>query len=298
MICVIGSNAMRLHGILTRKPRDMDVVCSYDELMEFAKTKLSAITETYPSSKGKKWVIKGSNQKIIEAELTWPDSNAKELHDLIMADPQTVHTSEVAIASLDMCYMLKMSHRYLRNSPHFRKTMVDIQTMRKAGAKIRPEHREFYKKRKELTYYYKHPSLMQNKENFFKDDGIKYVYDHDSIHNSVKLGEAPAYSYFQSDNAEVQCDMKKFFAIDQQIRLNAVCEESMVLSLERAVIPHNVEPQKAYAMALMKVCTSITSGKFRQFAWEHYDEVLAMFNPAIYERFNEHISAGLVDKAN
>lgn len=298
MICVIGSNAMKLHGILTRKPRDLDVVCSYDELMAFAKSRLSTITETYPSSKGKKWVIKGttqkSNERIIEAELTWADSNAKELHDLIMADPQTTHTSEVAIASLDMCYMLKMSHRYLRNSPHFLKTMKDIHAMRKAGAKIRPEHKEFYKARKKLTYYYKHPSLMQDKENFFKDDGIVYKYPHDDIHESIKIGSQPAYTYFQSDNAEVQCDMNKFFAIDQQIRLNAGYEESCVLAIERAIVPHNVEPEKAFKMALMKVCTSITSGKFRNFCWEHYDEIFAMYNPKTFENFHNDVEAGKI----
>ena len=31
-------------------------------------------------------------------------------------------------------------------------------------------------------------------------------------------------------------------------------------------------------MALMKVCTSITSGWFREYAWENYDKVLDLYN--------------------
>jgi len=307
MLCIIGSHAMNHHLPLydqTRKPSDLDLVASYEDLVKYAKTEhYEIIKESYPLHDGKKWVFKGKtktkwpNSGIVEAELCWNDSLAMELRDLIIADPKTQIVNGFYVASLDVLYMLKMSHRYLRNSPHFLKTMRDIHVLRKVGAKIRKAHREFYKKRVKATYWYKHPSLMQNKEDFFKDDGIKYVYDHDSIHESVKLGELPAYSYFQSADAEVQCDMDKFFQIDEQIRLNAVCEESMVLALERAIVPFNVKPEIAYKMALSKVCTSITSGKFREYAWENYDKALAMFDERIFIRFWDDVKNGKVDKA-
>jgi hypothetical protein len=303
MICIIGSHALNAHK-LTRRPVDLDLVCSYEELMAYANdVHYGKIVESYPSTKGTKWIIKGKHKtdvlssNIIEAEIAWDGSLSKELHDLIVNDKDSIRVNDFYLASLDVCYMLKMSHRYLRNSPHFLKTMRDIQAMRKLGAKIRKEHREFYKKRMAATYYYKHPSLMQDKENFFKDDGITYVYDHDSIHESIKLGDAPAYTYFKSDNAEVQCDMKKFFAIDEQIRMNAVCEESMVLAIERAVVPFNVEPILAYKKALMKVCTSITSGKFREYAWENYDKAIAMFDEQKFIKFWDDVNTGKVDKA-
>jgi hypothetical protein len=35
----------------------------------------------------------------------------------------------------------------------------------------------------------------------------------------------------------------------------------------------------------MKVCTSITSGWFREFAWENYDNVLDLYNDKYVEIF-------------
>ena len=307
MICVIGSHAINrqlyaIKGFKYRKPIDLDIVGGYDEVVEFAKGNLKEITEQYPSAKGGKLIFKAKDSvipfsNIIEAEITWDGSTAKMLHDLILADPQTIYADGLAYASLDVCYMLKMSHRYLKNSPHFLKTMKDIRNLRQFGAVIRPEHKAFLKEREKVTYWYKHPKLNKSKKEFFNGDGVKYVYDHDSIHESVKEGERPAYTYFQSENAEVMCDMKKFFELDEQIRLNAVYEESCVLALERSIIPFGTDYEKAFVMALEKVCTSITSGKFREYAWENYDKVRKMFKEETFDRFFQHVMEDKVDMA-
>ncbi len=300
MLCVIGSHALARH-LPSRKMLDLDIVTTYDEMMDFAKSNFAKVAESYPISEGKKWVLKGfgnmPRSNIVEVELAWDDSLSMELHDLILADRKTVVENGLHYASIDVLYMLKMSHRYLRNSPHFLKTMRDIHALRSLGAKIRKSHRDFYNRRVKATYWYKHPSLMQKKGDFFNGDGVNYVYDHDSIHESVKRMNKPAYTFYQSDNAEVQCDMNKFFACDEQIRLNGVYEESCVLALERAIVPFNVPPINAFRKALEKVCTSITSGKFREYAWENYDKVLAMYDEKTFIRFWEHVEAGKVDKA-
>lgn len=132
---------------------------------------------------------------------------------------------------------------------------------------------------------------------FFNGDGVAYLYDHDEIHESVKIDSAPAYTNFQSDNAEVMCDMKKFFELPEQIRLNAVYEESCVLALERSIIPFGTDYERAFVMALEKVCTSITSGKFREYAWENYYTVRDMFNPETFDRFFEHVANDQVKMA-
>lgn len=307
MICVIGSHAINrqlhaLKGFKYRKPIDMDIVGGYDEVVEFATDNLKEITEQYPSAKGGKLIFKAKDSvipfsNIMEAEITWDGSTAKMLHDLILADPQTIYADGLAYASLDVCYMLKMSHRYLKNNPHFLKTMKDIRNLRQFGAVIRPEHKAFLKEREKVTYWYKHPKLNKNKMEFFNGDGVKYVFDHDSIHESVKEGERPAYSYFQSENAEVMCDMKKFFEIEEQIRLNAVYEESCVLALERSIVPFGTDYEKAFVMALEKVCTSITSGKFREYAWENYDKVRKMFKTETFDRFFQNVMEDKVDMA-
>jgi hypothetical protein len=298
MIAVIGSQAIDIK----RKSVDIDIVGSVAACNKFARKNLNTILEQYPSTSGKKIIYKGDgciipNSNIIEAEITKRGSSADKLFKLIMADHSTRFKDGIAYASLDVCYMLKMSHRFRKNSVHFHKTMRDILVMRSLGAVIRDEHREFFKEREKETYTYSHPKLNKGKAQFFSGDGVNYVYDHDSIHESVKIMDKPAYTFFQAENEEVMCDMNKFFELPQEIRLNAVCEESMVLAIERAVVPYNVPYKRAYTMALEKVCTSITSGRFREFAWENYQGVLGRYNASYFDKFFKDVENGKVDRA-
>lgn len=309
MLCVIGSTALnvQLHtqqGRLYRQSsKDIDVVGSLEQVADFAKEMFSEITKHETGNNGDKLFIHGltrgpkSAPKVLEAELVWAESTLSgELQQIILNDPKTIKHNGLAIASMDVLYMLKMSHRYLRNSPFFLKTMDDIHALREFGAVIRPEHMDFFKRREKATYWYKHPSLMRSKTDFFDGDGVQYVYDHDSIHESVKIGDAPAYTHFQAENAEVMCDMDKFFTLPEEIRLNAVYEESCVLALERSVVPFNTDPYWAFTKALEKVCSSITSGRFREYAWENYHKVKAMYNPETFARFFRHVEEGKVAK--
>lgn len=69
-----------------------------------------------------------------------------------------------------------------------------------------------------------------------------------------------------------------------------------MLALERSQIPHagNITPHASFLIALQKVCTSITSGWFREFAWEHYHEVRALYRDTYVPRFWEHARLGKV----
>jgi hypothetical protein len=302
MMIVIGSKALALHGIEVDRPKyDIDVVGEYDEIVEFAKTQ-GNIRACYPTSKGNKLVVE-TDKVIIEGEITWEGSSAAALRDLILNDSDTAwekRPNGYIIPSLNILYMLKMSHRYLRNSPHFLKTMRDIQMLRAAGAVIDVRHEEFYKQRMKDTYYYAHPKLDQSKGDFFKDDGIKYVYDHDSIHEVVKRMESPAYTFFKPKDSEVMCDKDMFFNAPLNIRLNAGLEEAMVLALERSQIPFPDlwTTRRSFDFALMKVCTSITSGWFREFCWENYDAISERYDPNYVDEFWQAVEDGKVTLHN
>jgi hypothetical protein len=298
MMILIGSEALRMLGIpVDRKRLDIDVVGEYDDIVKFANFK-GKIKSCYPVDGGKKLVVKTDNI-IIEGELTWPESNAAALEALILNDPDTICSRDFigsVVPSLDVLYMLKMSHRYLRNSPHFLKTMRDIQMLRAAGAKIKPEHEEFYKERMRVTYDYGHPKLDTSKDNFFKGDGVKYTYDHDSIHEAVKHLEKPAYNYYKPDENDVYCSKDLFFEAPEMVRLLGGLEEAYVLALERSQIPFPGmwTPERSFDFALMKVCTSITSGWFREFCWENYDKIRELYDPAYVTRFWQAVEDGVV----
>jgi hypothetical protein len=200
------------------------------------------------------------------------------------------------IAPLNVLYAIKMSHRYLRNSPHFIKTHRDIMLMRKMGANMDdPVLYEIFKLREKETYNYKHPVLDQSKSSFFSGDGVDYIYDHDTIHEAVKITDKPAYMNYIVDGADVMTSKEKFFNCSKEIQLLGVYEETCVLALERSQIPNNFEldPRSSFVTALIKVCTSITSGWFREFAYESFDEIITMYRQCgehdYINRFNANI---------
>lgn len=187
---------------------------------------------------------------------------------------------DVYVAPVDILLAIKMSHRFKRNSPHFNKTMAGIKFLRNLGVQIKPgsEVEAIFKKREKETLNYSHPNLNVNKQTFF-DDAMNYVYDHDTIHQTQAMLDKPAYLNYMVDGAQVMTSKEKFFSQPISVQLLGVYEESCVLALERSQIPNDfkVDPKASFLTALEKVCTSITSGWFREFAWEHYYIVLNMY---------------------
>jgi hypothetical protein len=275
---ILGSYPVE--GVVGRESKDLDLLCTLDELKEYTGQSPVIIDKTHAYVK--------TRGRIYDAELIWADSLQLELAELILTDNATTWDDAVNawVPSLNILYMLKMSHRFRKDSPHFLKTMQDIQAMRKVGAFIKPEHMEFYKKREAATYWYQHPNLNRTKAEFFNPEDKYMVYDHDSIHEAVAVGSRPAYTWYAVDGTEVLSSKHKFFNdINHHIRCRGVYEETCVLALERSQIPtgFDVDPEWSFKKALEKVCTSITSGWFREFAWENYDYVLEM-----YQSMNEN----------
>ena len=301
---LIGSHALLHHNVkLDRDPADFDIIATYEEYKDFINQRREYLACYYPLS-GKKMFAQYNDGQITEFEIAWPGSTAETLLELTLGleVPSGGYLGfyglpNMKIATLDEIYTLKMSHRYLRNSPHFMKTRRDIMKLSELGAVIPSHLLDWYAQREAETYDYKHPKLNQGKKEFFTDS-VKYIYDHDSIHEAIKVGARPAYQAFKPDTCEVMCSREMFEELPLEQRLLAVYEESMVLALERSLIPYafSVRPRDAFEMALMKVCTSITSGWFREFAYEHYDEVLNLFlkDKDVIFRFMEGLRTGII----
>lgn len=286
---IIGSHAMLQYSDNFREPRDLDVMGAYSEVIEYINSLEGEVYFCYPKSEGNKIVAKVGSQ-CIEAEIAWEGSLAEEFIKIM--DKQGYNK----YANIDGLFTLKMSHRYLRNSPFFKKTMDDIHLLKSMGAKIPDYLKDWYERREKETYNYKHPALNTDKGTFFETEGVEYTYDHDDIHKAVKVGPTPAYTLFLKDGAEVDCCAVKFNSLPHDKKLHAVLEESYTLAIERSLVPNNFEPSPEWAfnMALMKVCTSITSGWFREFSWEHYEEVKSLYNPNYVDKFLCELNKGKV----
>lgn len=279
----IGSRAMQFYNILpeSRKVNDWDFICTFSEFRKWTRNNKSSIKSCNPVSDSSYHVrfLDGMNY---EFEIAWAGTTGGDLLDSFK-DEYLTPSWQLA---------MKLSHRYLKNSTHFLKTMRDIQHLRNI-CKLNEVQQKWLNKREIETYTYQHPKLDVDKEAFFKDDGIRYVYDHDSIHETQALlwsdnGDTewprPAYTFYMKDDSEVMTCKEKFFGTEERIRLYGVYEEACVLALERSQIPYDFkpDPRKSFEKALMKVCTSITSGWFREYAWKNYDEVISL-----YEKWGE-----------
>ncbi len=293
MIVFIGSVALNKHlpTSMQRRPKDTDLLASsVEEASNFFVSQGCTIIK--PINNGKTLFGKTLDGRIFEAEICYEGTTGAEFLKRYTGDEYL---------PLDFLYMFKMSHRYLRNSPHFHKTRQDIHLMRYLGAKMPEGWEDWYKAREKATYWYNHPSLKTDKKEFIKD---VYQYDHDTLHEAVALYGAPAYKSFLADGAQVDCDRAKFDALPMETRLAAVVEESMVLALERSLVPHagKLTERQAFELALSKACTSITSGWFREFAWEHFEQASTLFNYhqskyRLLDRLKDGVAKGIVKES-
>jgi hypothetical protein len=287
---ITGSGALKNWFPDFREPKDIDYIATRDEYNQFIEKNKERIVLTLP----KRWgtVVHMLGSKPIEFEIGENGNTAEEFLKLR-------NSWEGFIAYLSPCeiYTFKMSHRYLKNSPHFKKCMDDIINLRKLGYGYIPEYmKDWMKRREKETYSYKHPKLKQSKDSFFSNDGVNYIYDHDTIHECVKTFDRPAFYLIKDNEADVFCSKEKFYSLSKELQLATVIEETYTLALERSQIPFNFPPdrKKSFLTSLQKVCTSITSGWWREFAWEHYYDVLDLYNENYVDRFKDGLTKGIV----
>lgn len=288
-VIIVGSVAARHHGInLSRPPKDIDIIGNYEDVCAYIYGMGNEEGMYYPEdwreedlecSYGKKKHFYNGVWNIhVEADIVEENTHNERMFVQMMSDVQNAGICHYA--SPEWLYFLKMSHRFKKNSPHFFKTRKDIEVFRRKGISLPRDSEWLMKERETLTYNYGHPKLNVSKKDFFKGDGIEYVYCHDSIHRAVALGPQPAYTYYMVEEEEVLSSKEKFFSLPEEIRLAGVYEESCVLALERSQIPFDFKPSptKSFCMALEKVCTSITSGWFREYAYDNFFKVLALYS--------------------
>ena len=319
---LVGSQAMKHHFPDYREPKDTDYICTFEEFQKWVKARKEVegdIVRCVPLS-GDKFHVRTKDGWNYEFEIAWPGSSGYSLLEMFDA------VDKYEVCSKEWLYALKMSHRYLKNNPHFLKTMQDIHFLRSElipAVQNTVVNNPWFRQREEETYTYKHPKLDVSKGEFFTDD-VPYIYDHDTIHlTQALMGKTvsipcpdgiegccvyhcqytptPAYSFYMQDGAQVMTDKEKFFSVSEKVRLYGVYEESCVLALERSQIPYGLgkeggpTPRRSFLYALEKVCTSITSGWFREYAWENYEKVVALYESLgennYIERFqkNQHL---------
>lgn len=305
---LIGSRALslRVPQALLRAPLDFDFLCTQEEFDQWMKTTSYKVnpTKVYPLPEYNKMIVEGSTN--CEFEIITPGNSSELIAQAVANDTDNIETPFGIVPSLDLLFTIKDSHKYKKfekSSSQFWKTTIDWHVMRQLGGKVRPEYEALLKLRKEETYTYKHPKLNVNKDAFFSGDGVIYTYDHDDLHNVVKLYDKPAYTYYLKDGEQILCDKEKFFSVSEDIRLAGGLEEMLTLSLERAKIPYpnGMTDDQAFKFAAAKVCSTITSGFFRTYCHENIFNIIKLYEKTSKDyvlKFNTAVQEGQVKLYN
>ncbi|CAG8716374.1 19426_t:CDS:2 [Rhizophagus irregularis] len=123
-----------------------------------------------------------------------------------------------------------------------------------------------------------HINLNMSNEDFLENEDNLFVQKrvpHDDLHELVKYGDHPIYQGLKDDQSKAWIKKSLFEKLDYQTKLNCVKEEAMVIALERYLIPMISENQEtSYNLALIRICTTLTKGWFRQFAIDNYPQLI------------------------
>ena len=152
----------------------------------------------------------------------------------------------------------------------------------------------------------KTPKMNQTADEFF-GKSKKFVtsyYKHDDMHMAVAHHTNPIYDSILKEDSEVETDPELWQMLTIQEKIWCVLEEVYVIALERKVLPMlfgakennsrealTYTAKEAFDWALMRVCTTLCDGFFRDFAVRAYDEIQKQYNPNYVELFFKNIKS-------
>lgn len=196
------------------------------------------------------------------------------------------------IAPPIVLHMIKRSHLHRelgwdKHITHYHKYLSAYQ------GHLQGQYLDFLEERTKLTleqFPQVKPNLNQSVEDFF-DDAVTKKYNHDMLHQLFAYEDKPMYTKLQTNPEKAWCSENLWYTLTYQQQLQCVAEETMVIATERFLVPKNWDyPSKlAYMKALKKVCTTLCSGWFRDFAIENYPEVISLYNPEKFQQVKSNL---------
>lgn len=222
--------------------------------------------------------------------------------ELLFADNQEsfrqILCYSLKIAHPNILYAIKRAHIYFPNK-NWEKHMSDLCILKRiigwrANDPVTTRLIKLHKYSTELRLgKQKLPKLKGvSKEHFFDDNVVKF-YQHDDLHQIFAHKEKPMYSYMQKNKDVVDCDENLWNKFNYTDKINCVLEECYVIASERQLIPTTkgikvgMIPHNAFKWALMRVCTTLCGGFFREFAIDNYINILNSYDKYYYKKLEK-----------
>jgi hypothetical protein len=301
---VIGSTALKIGledaGLsLGRVPVDLDLMGFDWEILHFAEENELELTEVkkhkYLSAIGGKHI----EFEILDSSLSG-QRYSKYLSYNIDTHIETFYDEDMLVAPLEVLYSIKKAHRHYPRQ--WKKHIQDFLLLDEffAGNDRLAEITAIREKETKEREGLKTPSLNKTAADFFNDNVSNRTFIHDEIHQIMAHYEKPLYESIKIDPNLVKCSREKFDNLPYQKRLECVLEEAYVIALERAVIPmifaggQITTSDKAFDWAIMRICTNLTSGWFREFALLNYHKIMEHRNKFYVDKFLEAVDTGKI----
>jgi hypothetical protein len=299
---IIGSRAMahqmnNPHRINFQT--DYDVIMTIEEFMQWQKDNQSYIVMMIPRSENKYKVVvrKGIAQVQYEVELGFEGTSSKLLLDnknkVCNGKLTGFFGEEMNVLNLQYQMLTKRSH--LIYPIHFEKNIEDYHSMKRFLGDFEKDElmQEYYTLRSKETaerIKQRTPKLNVSVEDFFSSKlPVPIYFVHDHIHEMMAHYDRPLYTMIQRDPNKAWCDKDLFFDLPYIKQVQCVQEEAYVIALERYIIPQYGENCNdyfdCYKRAVKRICTTLTSGWFRDFAIENYYKVIEWYNPRFVNNF-------------
>lgn len=303
---VVGSKALNYHfPDLKREVKDIDIIGTKDDIKYLINTlspekirETESITTLFNIQTPNEF-FNTKNVEILNAD------NSEALSEYIKFDTQDGKLgSGLRFASPEVLLSLKKSHI---NFPiKFEKHIKDYNFLlsKLKEDKLSKITKTNFKETEKRVGELRTPSLKKSTMNFFgQSDGyVKYFYIHDDIHRVMSHYDRPVYEDMQVDSSSAWCEKDMWNKFSFEKKAKCVLEEAYVIALERRIIPmlngcgEVVTSKKAFEWALMRICTNLCSGWFRQFATDNYLNILEYYNPNYVQKFLKAESEGLIKK--
>lgn len=288
------------------KKSDFDVVSSYDDFNIFISKNEKYIIKMVPISSNK-FIIKLKKHDLIntyEIEIDFKESskwllkNKSSISEKLLVDD---FNNIFIIPNIEILYLTKKSH--INHNIHYSKNIKDYSLLKDYIKKDKlNNYIEYYNLRKKEVserINRKNPKLSVSNEDFFNRSKniVGYIFEHDDIHEAVKHFERPVYEMMKRDFSSAWCEKDMFEKLPHDYKIKCVQEEAYVIALERYIILQkgNYKDYKlSYIDALNKICTSLCSGFFRDFAVENYFQIINEYSSNYVEKFKTKLSEGLI----
>lgn len=177
-------------------------------------------------------------------------------------------------------YIMKRSHLF--RPLKFARHITEFQKIKNLECYLFKDDLAVLRERISLTkkkYGDKVPKLNKTNDEFFDDSVTKY-YVHDDLHKIVAYNPYnPIYERLKVNKELAMCEKDLWYKLSHEDKVNCVREEGYVIALERFIIPKiesgekHMSPEMAFDKSLEKICTTLCSGYFRDFAIDNWSEI-------------------------